>query len=98
MHAHMTTTLPPAATGFRAHRRRAHRRADERPTAGRAGLTEPEPLPADHPLWTAPGLFLCPHAGGSVPGRLERSYRIAADQIAAFVRGEKPPNLVRDGY
>jgi phosphoglycerate dehydrogenase-like enzyme len=61
-------------------------------------VTEPEPLPADHPLWNAPGLFLCPHVGGSVPGRLERAYRIAADQIAAFVRGEEPPNLVRDGY
>jgi phosphoglycerate dehydrogenase-like enzyme len=61
-------------------------------------VTEPEPLPADHPLWTAPGLFLCPHVGGSVPGRLERAYRIAAEQIAAFVRGEEPPNLVTDGY
>jgi phosphoglycerate dehydrogenase-like enzyme len=61
-------------------------------------VTEPEPLPADHPLWTAPGMFLCPHVGGSVPGRLERAYRIAAEQIAAFVRGEEPPNLVADGY
>jgi phosphoglycerate dehydrogenase-like enzyme len=61
-------------------------------------VTEPEPLPADHPLWTAPGVFLCPHVGGSVPGRLERAYRIAAEQIAAFVRGEEPPNLVTDGY
>jgi phosphoglycerate dehydrogenase-like enzyme len=61
-------------------------------------VTEPEPLPADHPLWSAPGLFLCPHVGGSVPGRLERAYRIAAEQIAVFVRGEEPPNLVRDGY
>jgi phosphoglycerate dehydrogenase-like enzyme len=61
-------------------------------------VTDPEPLPADHPLWAAPGLFLCPHVGGSVPGRLERAYRIAAEQIAAFARGEDPPNLVVDGY
>jgi phosphoglycerate dehydrogenase-like enzyme len=61
-------------------------------------VTDPEPLPADHPLWAAPGLFLCPHVGGSVPGRLERAYRIAAEQNAAFARGEDPPNLVVDGY
>jgi phosphoglycerate dehydrogenase-like enzyme len=61
-------------------------------------VTEPEPLPADHPLWAAPGLFLCPHVGGSVPGRLERAYRIAAEQIGTFVRGEEPANLVQDGY
>ena len=61
-------------------------------------VTDPEPLPADHPLWAAPGLFLCPHVGGSVPGRLERAYRIAAEQIAAYARGEEPPNLVADGY
>jgi phosphoglycerate dehydrogenase-like enzyme len=61
-------------------------------------VTEPEPLPADHPLWGAPGLFLCPHVGGSVPGRLERAYRIAAEQIAAFAAGGEPSNLVTDGY
>lgn len=61
-------------------------------------VTDPEPLPDGHPLWRAPGLFLCPHVGGSVPGRLERAYAIAAEQIAAFARGEEPPNLVTDGY
>jgi phosphoglycerate dehydrogenase-like enzyme len=61
-------------------------------------VTEPEPLPAGHPLWAAPGLFLCPHVGGSVPGRLERAYRVAAAQIAAFARGEQPSNVVANGY
>lgn len=61
-------------------------------------VTEPEPLPADHPLWTAPGLLLTPHVGGSVPGGLRRAYGVAAEQIAAFARGEQPPNLVEDGY
>jgi phosphoglycerate dehydrogenase-like enzyme len=61
-------------------------------------VTDPEPLPSDHPLWKAPGLLLTPHVGGSVPGALRRAYRVAAEQIAAFARGEEPPNLVVDGY
>jgi phosphoglycerate dehydrogenase-like enzyme len=61
-------------------------------------VTDPEPLPADHPLWDAPGLFLCPHIGGSVPGGLRRAFAVAAEQIAAYARGEEPPNLVRGGY
>ena len=40
-------------------------------TAGRLraalDVTDPEPLPAGHPLWSAPGLLLTPHVGGSVP-------------------------------
>ncbi|GAA1273612.1 2-hydroxyacid dehydrogenase [Pseudonocardia aurantiaca] len=61
-------------------------------------VTDPEPLPADHPLWAAPGLFLCPHIGGSVPGGLRRAYQVGAEQIAAYARGERPPNLVEGGY
>ncbi|MBW0119581.1 2-hydroxyacid dehydrogenase [Pseudonocardia abyssalis] len=61
-------------------------------------VTEPEPLPSDHPLWKAPGLLLTPHVGGSVPGGTRRAYTVAAEQIAAFARGEQPPNLVEGDY
>jgi phosphoglycerate dehydrogenase-like enzyme len=61
-------------------------------------VTDPEPLPADHPLWSAPGLLLTPHVGGSVPGGRRRAFAIVADQLAAFARGDDPPNLVVDGY
>lgn len=61
-------------------------------------VTEPEPLPSEHPLWDAPGLFLTPHVGGYLPDGRGRAYRVAADQIAAFARGERPPNLVENGY
>lgn len=61
-------------------------------------VTEPEPLPPDHSLWDAPGLLLTPHVGGSVPLAMERAFAVAADQIAAFVAGERPPNLVENGY
>ncbi len=61
-------------------------------------VTDPEPLPADHPLWAAPGLLLTPHVGGSVPQAIGRAFRVAAEQIAAFARGEQPSNLVENGY
>ncbi|HZG90989.1 MAG TPA: 2-hydroxyacid dehydrogenase [Pseudonocardia sp.] len=61
-------------------------------------VTDPEPLPPGHPLWTAPGLLLTPHVGGSVPLALSRAYRVVADQLAAVVRGGQPPNLVENGY
>jgi phosphoglycerate dehydrogenase-like enzyme len=61
-------------------------------------VTDPEPLPAEHPLWSAPGLLLTPHVGGSVPGGRRRALAIVAEQLAAFARGDDPPNLVADGY
>ncbi|WP_067823001.1 2-hydroxyacid dehydrogenase [Nocardia inohanensis] len=61
-------------------------------------VTDPEPLPPDHPLWTAPGLVLTPHVAGSTRGSFERAYAVAADEIARFARGEQPKNLVRGEY
>jgi phosphoglycerate dehydrogenase-like enzyme len=61
-------------------------------------VTDPEPLPAGHPLWEAPNLLLTPHVGGSVPGAMDRAYRVVCEQLAYVARGEEPPNLVRDGY
>jgi phosphoglycerate dehydrogenase-like enzyme len=61
-------------------------------------VTDPEPLPAEHPLWDAPGLLLTPHVGGAVPLALERAFRVAAEQLAYVARGEAPPNLVENGY
>jgi phosphoglycerate dehydrogenase-like enzyme len=61
-------------------------------------VVDPEPLPADHPLWAAPNLLITPHVGGSVPGHLERAYRVVHTQLEAVARGEDPPNLVVAGY
>ena len=61
-------------------------------------VTEPEPLPSDHPLWTMPNVRITPHCSG--PTNAET----AADQVAANLRralaGEALENLVpRDrGY
>lgn len=61
-------------------------------------VTDPEPLPPDHPLWSAPNVIVTPHVGGAVHGLYQRAYRVAAEQIRAFAAGEDPPNLVRGGY
>lgn len=61
-------------------------------------VTDPEPLPADHPLWTAPGLFLTPHVAGSCTGSGRRAYAIAISEIARFAAGEEPRNLVHGTY
>lgn len=61
-------------------------------------VTDPEPLPEGHPLWSAPNLLLTPHVGGSVPLAMERAYTVAAEQLAYVVRGEEPPNVVRGAY
>lgn len=57
-------------------------------------VTDPEPLPPDHPLWDAPGVLIFPHVGGNTDGFNERAWRVAAQQIAAFAAGQDPPNLV----
>lgn len=61
-------------------------------------VTEPEPPPADHPLWTAPNLLLTPHVAASVEGYQSRAYAIAAAEIARYAAGEALHNVVRGDY
>ena len=49
-------------------------------------VTDPEPLPADHPLWEMPNFLLTPHVAGSVRGLLPRGYRLVRDQLL----GDRP--------
>jgi phosphoglycerate dehydrogenase-like enzyme len=57
-------------------------------------VTDPEPLPEGHPLWSAPGLLLTPHVGGAVPGLQERSAEIVADQVQRVLDGRPLANVV----
>lgn len=59
-------------------------------------VTDPEPLPADHPLWDAPGALVTPHVSGwyHLPVTLDNIVGIAAENLARLERGEKPRNLV----
>ena len=61
-------------------------------------VTDPEPPPAGHPLWTVPGLLLTPHVGGAVRGVRGRSYAVAAAEIARYAGGDLPDNLVHGEY
>jgi phosphoglycerate dehydrogenase-like enzyme len=66
----------------------------------RAGLdvADPEPLPADHPLWDAPNVIITPHIGGGTVGWGERAYRLASEQIRRVAAGEQPRYIVTGRY
>jgi phosphoglycerate dehydrogenase-like enzyme len=57
-------------------------------------VTDPEPLPAGHPLWRAPGLLLTPHVGGAIHESRERSYLIVAEQLARLAAGQPLGNVI----
>jgi phosphoglycerate dehydrogenase-like enzyme len=58
-------------------------------------VTEPEPPPAGHPLWTAPGVLLSPHVGGNSTAFLPRARRLIIDQLRRIVAAEPPHHVVR---
>ncbi|MFC5804821.1 2-hydroxyacid dehydrogenase [Streptomyces formicae] len=57
-------------------------------------VTDPEPLPAGHPLWHAPGVLISPHVGGSTSAFLPRAKRLLAGQLTRFAAGEALRNVV----
>ncbi|MEU8538771.1 2-hydroxyacid dehydrogenase [Streptomyces sp. NPDC048717] len=57
-------------------------------------VTDPEPLPAGHPLWHAPGVLVTPHVGGSTSAFMPRAKRLLAAQLTRFAAGEEPVNVV----
>jgi len=61
-----------------------------------AGLDvfEQEPLPADHPLWTLPGVLITPHMAGHGPYLDERRFEIVLDNARRFVAGQPLRNVV----
>ena len=67
----------------------------ERWIAG-AGLdvTDPEPLPADHPLLGAPNLTILPHVGSGSEGTRRAMADMAVDNLLAGLAGDRMPNCV----
>ena len=57
-------------------------------------MTEPEPLPEGHPLWSAPGLLLTPHVGGAIPDTNERAAAAVTDQLTRVLAGQPLVNVV----
>ncbi|WP_115726902.1 NAD(P)-dependent oxidoreductase [Actinomyces culturomici] len=62
----------------------------------RAGLdvTDPEPLPDDHPLWSTPGVLVSPHVGGLAMGFWSRAAALLRRQLERLAAGERLENIV----
>jgi phosphoglycerate dehydrogenase-like enzyme len=55
---------------------------------------ETEPLPQDHPIWTAPNVLLTPHTAGFGPYLDDRRYAIIAENARRFAAGQPLMNVV----
>jgi phosphoglycerate dehydrogenase-like enzyme len=58
-------------------------------------VTDPEPLPEGHPLWSCPNLLLTPHVAGSSPQFAPRAVNVAADELRRYIAGEPLKNAVQ---
>jgi phosphoglycerate dehydrogenase-like enzyme len=58
-------------------------------------VTDPEPLPEEHPLWSCPNLLITPHVAGSTPQFAPRALRTAADELRRYMKGEPLKNVVQ---
>ncbi|WP_432939040.1 2-hydroxyacid dehydrogenase [Kribbella sp. CA-253562] len=57
-------------------------------------VTDPEPLPAGHPLWSAPNVLVNPHRGGASTAFPPRVARLVRAQLERYVTGEPLINVV----
>jgi phosphoglycerate dehydrogenase-like enzyme len=61
-------------------------------------VTDPEPLPEGHPLWSTPNTLITAHVGGDTPGFRELGYRLVGDQLRRYAAGEPLINVVEGEY
>ncbi len=57
-------------------------------------VTDPEPLPADHQLWDAPGTLITPHIAGDTLAAQRRAFALVGEQVGRYLRGEPLANVV----
>lgn len=60
-------------------------------------VTDPEPLPPEHPLWRTPGVLITPHLGGAVRAADPRFAALLRRQVEALREGREPENVVAVG-
>ena len=60
-------------------------------------VTDPEPLPAGHPLWTTPGVIITPHIGGATQAMRPRAKALVRRQVEAMLGGRPLDNVVAGG-
>ena len=61
-------------------------------------VADPEPLPAGHPLWDAPGLLVSPHVGGMTSAMWPRAHRLVRDQLHRYADGQPLANVMTGLY
>ena len=61
-------------------------------------VTDPEPLPAGHPLWRAPGVLISPHVGGDTSAFWPRAHALVAEQLRRYAGGKPLLNVVTGDY
>jgi phosphoglycerate dehydrogenase-like enzyme len=57
-------------------------------------VTDPEPLPPEHPLWRTPGILISPHVGGPSTAFFPRADRLIAAQLGRFAAGKELENRI----
>ena len=62
-------------------------------TAG-LDVTDPEPLPDGHPLWSARNVIITPHVGGDSEAFTPRGRKLVEEQLARFAAGEPLLHIV----
>jgi phosphoglycerate dehydrogenase-like enzyme len=50
-------------------------------------VTDPEPLPSDHPLWSSPHVLITPHLGGNTTAFIPRATQLVSEQVARWQSG-----------
>ncbi|MEN8704697.1 MAG: 2-hydroxyacid dehydrogenase [Nocardioides marinisabuli] len=61
-------------------------------------VVDTEPLPADDPLWDAPGLLVSPHVGGATSAMWPRAHRLVREQLERYAAGEPLHNQMTGEY
>ena len=63
-------------------------------------VTDPEPLPSDHPLWTLPNVIITPHLAGATDRLWPRQVELLQENLRRYLAGEALLNLVdkKRGY
>ncbi|MDA8373724.1 MAG: NAD(P)-dependent oxidoreductase [Actinomycetota bacterium] len=61
-------------------------------------VTDPEPLPVDHPLWTEPNCLISPHVGGATDAFIPKARELVEENLARIAGGERPLNVIEGDY
>ncbi len=60
-------------------------------------VTDPEPLPDGHPLWSAPDVLVTPHVAGGTTAMPPRMAALVRDQLRRYAAGDPLRNVVHGG-